>query len=64
MVTFHNLGSLLGRLAPRCTDPVPLVRRAAVDCIYTLLHIQLRYEGEAHRQPALHVRLKWNSSVV
>ncbi|XP_063055853.1 maestro heat-like repeat-containing protein family member 1 isoform X2 [Engraulis encrasicolus] len=45
MVTFHNLGALLGRLAPRCTDPVPLVRRAAVDCIYTLLHIQLRYEG-------------------
>ena len=52
MVTFHNLGALLGRLAPRCTDPVPLVRRAAVDCIYTLLHIQLRYEGEAHTQPA------------
>ncbi|XP_031432555.1 maestro heat-like repeat-containing protein family member 1 isoform X2 [Clupea harengus] len=47
MVTFHNLGALLGRLAPRCTDPVPLVRRAAVDCIYTLLHIQLRYEGFA-----------------
>lgn len=45
MVTFHNLGALLGRLSPRCTDPVPLVRRAAVDCIYTLLHIQLRYEG-------------------
>ncbi|XP_062395570.1 maestro heat-like repeat-containing protein family member 1 isoform X2 [Sardina pilchardus] len=45
MVTFHNLGALLGRLAPRCTDPVSLVRRAAVDCIYTLLHIQLRYEG-------------------
>uniref|UniRef100_A0AAZ3SGH9 Maestro heat-like repeat family member 1 n=1 Tax=Oncorhynchus tshawytscha TaxID=74940 RepID=A0AAZ3SGH9_ONCTS len=45
MVTFHNLGSLLGRLAPRCTDPNPLVRRAAIDCIYTLLYIQLRYEG-------------------
>uniref|UniRef100_A0A673XLV4 Maestro heat like repeat family member 1 n=1 Tax=Salmo trutta TaxID=8032 RepID=A0A673XLV4_SALTR len=39
MVTFHNLGSLLGRLAPRCTDPNPLVRRAAIDCIYTLLYI-------------------------
>ncbi|XP_066539071.1 maestro heat-like repeat-containing protein family member 1 isoform X3 [Hoplias malabaricus] len=45
LVTFHNLGALLGRLAPRCTDPNPGVRRAAIDCIYTLLHIQLRYEG-------------------
>ncbi|KAI4893277.1 hypothetical protein NFI96_019675 [Prochilodus magdalenae] len=45
LVTFHNLGALLGRLAPRCADPNPGVRRAAVDCIYTLLHIQLRYEG-------------------
>ncbi|XP_023669118.2 maestro heat-like repeat-containing protein family member 1 isoform X1 [Paramormyrops kingsleyae] len=47
MVTFHNLGALLGRLAPRCTDPSPLVRRAAMDCIYTLLYIQLRYDGFA-----------------
>ncbi|KAK1795222.1 hypothetical protein P4O66_010397, partial [Electrophorus voltai] len=47
LVTFHNLGALLGRLAPRCTDPSPAVRTAAVDCIYTLLHIQLRYEGFA-----------------
>uniref|UniRef100_A0A8B9L9G7 Maestro heat-like repeat family member 1 n=1 Tax=Astyanax mexicanus TaxID=7994 RepID=A0A8B9L9G7_ASTMX len=45
LVTFHNLGALLGRLAPRCTDPNPGVRRAAIDCIYVLLHIQLRYEG-------------------
>lgn len=45
LVTFHNLGPLLGRLAPRCTDPNAAVRRAAIDCIYSLLHIQLRYEG-------------------
>ncbi|MCJ8728677.1 hypothetical protein PDJAM_G00007090 [Pangasius djambal] len=45
LVTFHNLGALLGRLAPRCTDPNAAVRRAAIDCIYSLLHIQLRYEG-------------------
>lgn len=45
MVSFHNLGALLGRLAPRCTDPSPPVRRAAIDCIYILLYIQLRYEG-------------------
>lgn len=45
LVTFHNLGALLGRLAPRCTDPNPGVRRAAIDCVYILLHIQQRYEG-------------------
>uniref|UniRef100_A0A667XV77 Maestro heat-like repeat family member 1 n=1 Tax=Myripristis murdjan TaxID=586833 RepID=A0A667XV77_9TELE len=45
MVSFHNLGALLGRLSPRCSDPHPAVRTAAVDCIYTLLYIQLRYEG-------------------
>ncbi|XP_039973660.1 maestro heat-like repeat-containing protein family member 1 isoform X1 [Xiphias gladius] len=45
MVSFHNLGALLGRLSPRCSDPHPAVRAAAIDCIYTLLNIQLRYEG-------------------
>ncbi|XP_068612025.1 maestro heat-like repeat-containing protein family member 1 [Brachionichthys hirsutus] len=45
MVSFHNLGALLGRLSPRCSDPHPPVCTAAVDCIYTLLYIQLRYEG-------------------
>ncbi|XP_028985036.1 maestro heat-like repeat-containing protein family member 1 isoform X2 [Betta splendens] len=45
MVSFHNLGAMLGRLSPRCSDPHPVVRTAAVDCIYTLLYIQLRYEG-------------------
>lgn len=45
MVSFHNLGALLGRLSPRCTDPLAAVRIAAVDCIYTLINIQLRYEG-------------------
>ncbi|XP_034729707.1 maestro heat-like repeat-containing protein family member 1 isoform X1 [Etheostoma cragini] len=47
MVSFHNLGALLGRLTPRCTDPHPTVRTSAVDCIYSLLYIQLRYEGFA-----------------
>lgn len=45
MVSFHNLGALLGRLSPRCSDPQPAVRTAAIDCIYTLIYIQLRYEG-------------------
>uniref|UniRef100_A0A8D0D6V9 Maestro heat-like repeat family member 1 n=1 Tax=Sander lucioperca TaxID=283035 RepID=A0A8D0D6V9_SANLU len=47
MVSFHNLGALLGRLTPRCSDPHPTVRTAAMDCIYSLLYIQLRYEGFA-----------------
>lgn len=47
MVTFHNLGALLGRLCPRCSDPVPTIRTAAIDALYTLLYIQLRYEGFA-----------------
>ncbi|XP_067366221.1 maestro heat-like repeat-containing protein family member 1 isoform X1 [Channa argus] len=45
IVSFHNLGAMLGRLSPRCSDPHPAVRSAAIDCIYTLLYIQLRYEG-------------------
>uniref|UniRef100_A0A8D3C2Y5 Maestro heat-like repeat-containing protein family member 1 n=1 Tax=Scophthalmus maximus TaxID=52904 RepID=A0A8D3C2Y5_SCOMX len=45
MVSFHNLGALLGRLSPRCSDPQPAVRTAAINSIYTLLYIQLRYEG-------------------
>ncbi|KAK1173073.1 maestro heat-like repeat-containing protein family member 1 [Acipenser oxyrinchus oxyrinchus] len=47
MVSFHNLGALLGRLAPRGSDPQSTVRKEAMDCIYTLLYIQLRYEGYA-----------------
>ncbi|XP_033836281.1 maestro heat-like repeat-containing protein family member 1 isoform X2 [Periophthalmus magnuspinnatus] len=47
MVAFHNLGALLGRLSPRCSDPILTVRTAAIDCLYTLLYIQLRYEGFA-----------------
>lgn len=48
MVSFHNLGALLGRLSPRCSDPHPDVRLAAIDCVYTLLYIQLRYEGAVY----------------
>ncbi|XP_069771217.1 maestro heat-like repeat-containing protein family member 1 isoform X2 [Narcine bancroftii] len=48
MVTFHNLGLLIGRLVPRCTDPVESVRRAALDSLLTLLCIQQRYAGFAH----------------
>ncbi|KAJ3597626.1 hypothetical protein NHX12_001144, partial [Muraenolepis orangiensis] len=44
MVSFHNLGALLGRLAPRCSDPHHAVRIAAISSVHALLNIQLRYE--------------------
>ncbi|XP_077577113.1 maestro heat-like repeat-containing protein family member 1 isoform X1 [Stigmatopora nigra] len=47
VVSFHNLGALLGRLSPRCSDPHFAVRISAIDCLYILLSIQLRYEGFA-----------------
>ncbi|GCC46661.1 hypothetical protein chiPu_0030870, partial [Chiloscyllium punctatum] len=47
MVSFHNLGALIGRLVPRCTDPLVTVRQNALEALYTLLSIQLRYAGFA-----------------
>ncbi|XP_068093944.1 maestro heat-like repeat-containing protein family member 1 isoform X2 [Hyperolius riggenbachi] len=47
VVTFSNLGLLIGRLSPRCSDSLPLIRQRTLDCIYHLLYIQLRYEGFA-----------------
>ncbi|KAE8599954.1 hypothetical protein XENTR_v10017409 [Xenopus tropicalis] len=47
MVPFYNLGLLIGKISPRCSDSVASVRRRTVDCIYYLLYIQLRYEGFA-----------------
>ncbi|XP_043538947.1 maestro heat-like repeat-containing protein family member 1 [Chiloscyllium plagiosum] len=44
-VEFSHLGTMVGRLVPRCTDPVPRVRRLAVGSIYTLFRIHLRYAG-------------------
>ncbi|XP_041424164.1 maestro heat-like repeat-containing protein family member 1 isoform X2 [Xenopus laevis] len=47
MVPFYNLGLLIGKISPRCSDSVASVRQHTVDCIYYLLYIQLRYEGFA-----------------
>ncbi|XP_060711501.1 maestro heat-like repeat-containing protein family member 1 [Hemiscyllium ocellatum] len=44
-VEFSHLGTMVGRLVPRCTDPVPRVRRLAVGSIYTLFRVHLRYAG-------------------
>ncbi|XP_040289128.1 maestro heat-like repeat-containing protein family member 1 isoform X2 [Bufo bufo] len=47
VMTFHNLGLLIGRLSPRCSDSLASIRQHTLDCIYYLLYIQLRYEGFA-----------------
>lgn len=46
LVPFHNLGLLVGLFSPRCADLRPATRREAVSCVYSLLYLQLGYEGE------------------
>ncbi|KAK2507399.1 hypothetical protein MC885_010692, partial [Smutsia gigantea] len=45
LVPFHNLGLLIGLFSPRCADLWPASRQEAVTCIYSLLYLQLGYEG-------------------
>ncbi|XP_047399899.1 maestro heat-like repeat-containing protein family member 1 isoform X2 [Sciurus carolinensis] len=45
LVPFHNLGLLIGLFSPRCADLCPATRQQAVDCVYTLLYLQLGHEG-------------------
>ncbi|XP_049621834.1 maestro heat-like repeat-containing protein family member 1 isoform X1 [Suncus etruscus] len=45
LVPFHNLGLLVGLFAPRCTDLCAATRQEAVSCVYSLLYLQLGYEG-------------------
>ncbi|XP_030731864.2 maestro heat-like repeat-containing protein family member 1 isoform X3 [Globicephala melas] len=45
LVPFHNLGLLLGLFSPRCADLWPATRQEAVSCVYSLLYLQLGYEG-------------------
>lgn len=45
VVPFYNLGLLMALFSPRCTDSLPRVRQHAVDCVHSLLYIQLCYEG-------------------
>ncbi|XP_051871929.1 maestro heat-like repeat-containing protein family member 1 isoform X2 [Pristis pectinata] len=59
MVTFHNLGAIIGRLVPRCTDPLVTVRRSALEGVYTLLSIQQRYAGFAHNHRDEGVERLW-----
>uniref|UniRef100_A0A8C9AQC3 Maestro heat like repeat family member 1 n=1 Tax=Prolemur simus TaxID=1328070 RepID=A0A8C9AQC3_PROSS len=45
LVPFHNLGLLVGLFSPRCADLWPAARPEAVGCVYSLLYLQLGYEG-------------------
>lgn len=45
LVPFHNLGLLVGLFAPRCADTWTTTRQKAVGCVYSLLYLQLGYEG-------------------
>ncbi|XP_023579631.1 maestro heat-like repeat-containing protein family member 1 isoform X2 [Octodon degus] len=45
LVPFHNLGLLVGLFSPRCADLWPATRQEAVNCIHSLLYLQLGYEG-------------------
>ncbi|KFO98921.1 Maestro heat-like repeat-containing protein family member 1, partial [Calypte anna] len=47
LIPFYNLGVLVALFSPRCSDSLAAVRRDAVDCVYSLLYIQLCYEGFA-----------------
>lgn len=47
LVPFHNLGLLVGLFAPRCADTWTTTRQEAVGCVYSLLYLQLGYEGES-----------------
>ncbi|KAK2550462.1 Maestro heat-like repeat-containing protein family member 1 [Acropora cervicornis] len=43
--SFMLAGPLLGRLIPRCTDPVIPIRQTSVDCVQCVLKIAARIEG-------------------
>ncbi|XP_010628834.1 maestro heat-like repeat-containing protein family member 1 isoform X2 [Fukomys damarensis] len=45
LVPFHNLGVLIGLFSPHCADLWPATRQEAVNCIHSLLYLQLGYEG-------------------
>ncbi|XP_046989834.1 maestro heat-like repeat-containing protein family member 1 isoform X1 [Schistocerca americana] len=44
---FSQTGIILGRIAPRCTDPDLKVRQKATDCVYLVLCLAARYEGHS-----------------
>ncbi|XP_041034313.1 maestro heat-like repeat-containing protein family member 1 [Carcharodon carcharias] len=41
----HNLAAITGCIVLRCADPSLFVRETAIECLYLLLYIQLRFEG-------------------
>uniref|UniRef100_A0ABM5GD29 Maestro heat-like repeat-containing protein family member 1 isoform X1 n=1 Tax=Pogona vitticeps TaxID=103695 RepID=A0ABM5GD29_9SAUR len=55
VVPFYNLGLLMALFAPRCTDSLAGVRQHALDCVYSLLYVQICYEGfsQDHRDESI-----------
>uniref|UniRef100_A0A4W3H1Y9 Maestro heat-like repeat-containing protein family member 1 n=1 Tax=Callorhinchus milii TaxID=7868 RepID=A0A4W3H1Y9_CALMI len=45
VVAYYSLESMIGRLVPRCADPLRPVRQMAMESLHALFCIQLRYEG-------------------
>ncbi|XP_041052603.1 maestro heat-like repeat-containing protein family member 1 [Carcharodon carcharias] len=44
-VPLNNMGTLIGRLMPRCVDPSPSIGQLAMDSLYIIMSIQFSYEG-------------------
>ncbi|XP_067829319.1 maestro heat-like repeat-containing protein family member 1 [Heptranchias perlo] len=44
-VPSHNLAAIIGCVVLRCSDPSLIVREAAIECLYILLYMKLRFEG-------------------
>lgn len=66
LVPFHNLGLLVGLFAPRCADTWTSTRQQAVGCVYSLLYLQLGYEGFSrdHRDDVAERLLTLNDGLV
>ncbi|XP_072322913.1 maestro heat-like repeat-containing protein family member 1 [Scyliorhinus torazame] len=50
VVPLNNIGTLIGRLMPRCVDPSPSIGQLAMDSLYIILSIQFSYEGTNQNQ--------------
>ncbi|XP_043562386.1 maestro heat-like repeat-containing protein family member 1 [Chiloscyllium plagiosum] len=45
VVPLNNMGTLIGRVIPRCADPSPSIGQLAMDSLHIILSIQFSYEG-------------------
>ncbi|XP_020389799.2 maestro heat-like repeat-containing protein family member 1 [Rhincodon typus] len=45
VLPLNNMGTLIGRVMPRCVDPSPSIGQLAMDSLHIILSIQFSYEG-------------------